>query len=237
MCKFKSGIVTRSGEIYTHWNTDSHEELITYYKLNDKGLDYLVRVEYAPEDIKDLADVSKYVLRVDEHSIPAWFEEQREHVESEMRHIIERMIKTDGDIELILDGEYILAGKSKTTKIKGGRILSISGNAQVEYIAGNAQVKSIHDNAQVKSISENAQVKSIYGNAQVEYIFGNAQVESISGNAQVEYIYGNAQVEYISGNAQVEYIAGNAQVEHICGNAQVEYIFGNAQVKNDKRAK
>ncbi len=187
MCKFKSGIVTRSGEIYTHWNTDSHEEIVSYYGLNDKGLDYLVRVEYSPEDLKDLADVSKYILRVDENSIPAWFEEQRERVENEMRHIIERMIKTGGDIDLILDGEYILSGNSKIKKIKGGRILSISDNAQVKSIFGNAQVESISGNAQVESIS---------GNAQVESISENAQVKSICDNAQVKYIFDNAQVKY-----------------------------------------
>ena len=158
MCKWKSGIVTRSGEIYTHWNTDSHEELITYFNLNDKGLDYLVRVEYSPEDIKDLADVSKYVLRVDEHSIPAWFEEQREHVESEMKQIVERSIKTSGEIELILDGVYILGGESKVNKIKGGRILSICGSASVKYICGSASVKYIYDSASVENIYDSARI-------------------------------------------------------------------------------
>jgi hypothetical protein len=194
MCKWKSGIVTRSGEIYTHWNTDSHEELITYFNLNDKGLDYLVRVEYSPEDIKDIADVSKYILKVDEGFIPAWFEEKREHVESEMKQIVERSIKTSGEIELILDGVYILGGESKVNKIKGGRILSICGSASVEYI---------YDSASVENICGSASVKNIYDSASVEYIYGSASVKNICDSASVENICGSASVENICGSARI----------------------------------
>ena len=64
MCKPISAIVTSDGDIkYNLW-AHSHEDLVRLFKLNDtatvRNEPRFARIEYHPDNSKDMADLSKY---------------------------------------------------------------------------------------------------------------------------------------------------------------------------------
>lgn len=72
MCKFASFILTKSSKFWGP--TDSHEDIIHHYNLQDKAARILlVRVELTPPD-GDLycSDYSKWNFRVDQDEYPEW---------------------------------------------------------------------------------------------------------------------------------------------------------------------
>lgn len=80
MCKPISAIVTRDGDIkYNLW-THSHEDLVRLFKLNYQPTPRceprFARVEYCPDDSKDMGDITKYKLTIDESKIPEWFDDK-----------------------------------------------------------------------------------------------------------------------------------------------------------------
>ena len=68
MCKFLSAIGLKNGDIICEPSIESHELLVGANKLNDEGskLRNWVRIEYYPDNDKDLADISKYNLHIDD---------------------------------------------------------------------------------------------------------------------------------------------------------------------------
>src|SRR3990167_2192162 len=76
MCRFKSAIITRT-EVLHDLDSDSHEELITKYKLNDRTItpDF-VRVEMTQVD-DDIFNHARgnWLLKIDQDLRPDWFDE------------------------------------------------------------------------------------------------------------------------------------------------------------------
>ena len=164
MCQWKSAIVTRQGEVLHHWNVDSHENLVDLFDLKDK-LDYFVRVEFTPTDNK-YADVSAYVLKVDEKATPAWFEDYRESVTEKLRAIISRAIITGGR-RIIVDGEWILAGEAKLERLCGGRVIQMWGSSQVGEMWGSSRVGKMRESSQVGEMWESSQVGEMWGSSKI----------------------------------------------------------------------
>ena len=247
-------------------HTSSHEDLIDKHNLDDspeaKYLEKFCRVEYTPpENLKDIEDLSKWNLEVDECEIPSWFDVDK------ARNLIENKVSSmfiKEDRKILLGGCWIILG-GNINKIKNSKVIYLGGEAKVGNIYDSAKVGNICGSAKVECISGSAQVEYISGSAKVEYIYGfakvrniydsaevgdiydSAKVGNISGSAQVEYIYnsakvghisGSAEVGNISGSAQVEYIYNSAKVGNICGSAQVEYISDSAEIlKKEKSVK
>ena len=73
MCKAFSCIVDKNKRVYWKLNLDSHDKIISEFKLNEKkdSLSF-VRVEVSPKNSSYLKP-DKWVFKVDEDSIPDWF--------------------------------------------------------------------------------------------------------------------------------------------------------------------
>ena len=140
MCKFKSAIVLRNGDILHNPYTDSHEDLIQLYKLDDSSefISRFVRVEFAPPDDKDLTDVTAYVLKVDEDNTPEWFDEIRDSVAERMAEIVRPMIVNE-DTDLII-GRAVVLGKINVGRF--GSALVINAGYATIHNAGCATIQN-----------------------------------------------------------------------------------------------
>ena len=136
MCKFLSAIVKRDGKVVYHPVTDSHEDLVAFCGLSDKGLDYFVRVEYTSDNLHDL---STYKLRVDEESTPEWFEDHREMVVKYLSDKLKGMLIT-GRREILLGGVWIIDG-GEVGMLKGGRVVILRNSTVREVLAGGTVQK------------------------------------------------------------------------------------------------
>ena len=96
-----SAIVMRNGDVLRNPWTDSHEDLVTLFKLRDNKVGNFARVEFRPDEPKDLATPAKYKLHVDESVCPDWFTEaKQEKVADKMRGWVKAMI-IGGDCDLL----------------------------------------------------------------------------------------------------------------------------------------
>ena len=131
MCNFLSAIVGRTGEVYCNPLLDSHEDIVDYFNLRDGLTRNIVRVEFSPKDKKNMLDVNKYELMVDEDCPPKWFEEYKEKTIEYLTEIIKRITITD-DRKILVGGAYLLS-----SNIIIGRIVSCN----IEY-AGSSTIKN-----------------------------------------------------------------------------------------------
>ncbi|KKK58197.1 hypothetical protein LCGC14_3046870 [marine sediment metagenome] len=93
MARFLSAILTRDGGILTSPDTnDDHETLIAQAKLRENGMDYYVRVVFAPST-RRYQDIDSYVLGIMATERPGWLDEDRyNEAIKHLRCIVESMI-------------------------------------------------------------------------------------------------------------------------------------------------
>jgi hypothetical protein len=236
MCKFYSAIVSRSGELYHKTSLISHEDIIDYYNLNDSSLhDNICRVEFYPDNTKDILDINMYKLHVDEDCIPNWFEEYKESTIDKLKDIINNMIiKTN--TKILCDGGYILGNNIIVNQLKNS-IIYYAGYATIEN-ANYATIKNANyatiENAGSATIEnagsatiENANYATIkYANYATIENAGSATIKD-AGYATIE----NANYATIkdAGYATI-HDANNATIEN-AGNATIKHA-GSATIKD-----
>ena len=132
MCNFLCAIAMANGDIIADDHTDSHEHLVAAHGLRDDGVlgaggRAWARVEFLPpEDADKIADLSAWVLRVDETEAPPWWEEQSGRVRAALAARVERMIVCD-ERACLLGGCWIVLPGARVGAVIGGRIAHAKG--------------------------------------------------------------------------------------------------------------
>jgi len=213
MCKFYSAIVMRNGDLLHNENLTSHEDIIDLFNINDNqfNCDKFVRVEYSPDEEKDLPDITKYVLRVDESTTPDWFEKHREFITDKLKDIVSRRIIT-GNHKLLTGGLYVVKD-AEIRRIKSAVVVYLQ-NSQVNEMRENSQVNEMWENSQVNEMRENSQVNVMRENSQVNVMWQNSQVNVMWENSQVNEMRENSQVNEMWDNSQVNEMRDNSQVKN-----------------------
>ena len=128
MCQWKSAIASKSGEIYHHPLTDSHNDLIALFKLHDGKNPQFTPVKFLPG--KDWLNVYSYKLKFDAER-PDWADnEWVKSVSETMRTIIAGMIVNDKQT-ILVGGAYLFGPKAEITKVVAGRIVAVHKNANL----------------------------------------------------------------------------------------------------------
>ena len=158
MCKFYSAIVLKNGDLLHNENLTSHEDIIRLFNINDNQIscENHVKVEFAPNDITDSADIEKYKLNVDEESAPEWFEKHREYVTSQLKEIVSKRIITS-DQKLLTGGLYVVKN-CKIDRILCAQIVYMQAST-VNAMGGNSTVNEMGENSTVNAMWENSTVK------------------------------------------------------------------------------
>ena len=118
MCNYKSFILMKSGEILHHDLLQSHQDLISFFNINDTS-ELSSRNFLKGEFIPKKQDGGKfhyenpetYELIVDENTTPEWFEEIKESTTDRLKNIIQSYVVKDAD--LIIGRFAIITGTVK----------------------------------------------------------------------------------------------------------------------------
>ena len=208
MCKYKSAIVLRNGDLLHDPYTDSHEYLVSAYGLDDSkepSINRFVRVEYYPEKLEDYVNPKKYKLKVDESEAPAWFEEIRESVIKELDGLIKRMILKDVKKKCLLSGCYILAGKTD---------ISYCVNTRIFLMTDTSKVGEMWVTSKVGEMRETSKVGVMWGTSKVGVMRGTSKVGVMRETSQVGVMRETSQVGVMLETSQVGEMS-NAKDKHI----------------------
>ena len=147
MCKFLSAIGMKNGDILCDPSVDSHEDIISIHELNDNNskLRNWVRLEFSPEKDKDLIDVEKYKLRIDDTEFDWVTTELKLKWIRKLKAKLKRIIITK-NTKTLASGTYILSGaiieKPLYCRIyyAGNSKIEDAGDSKIEY-AGNSKIE------------------------------------------------------------------------------------------------
>ena len=151
MCDFKSAIVLHDESVkdgfqikFSPW-TEHHSELCTIFKLKDSGHHLkFARIEYSPSSMDKAYLLDEYKLKIDEERCPDWLDdEMKEKVAAKMRAYIKSII-VDGDIELLIGGQFILSPNANVESANcvvinamcGGTLTNMWGGTLTEMWGG-----------------------------------------------------------------------------------------------------
>ena len=99
MCRYKSLIVTRT-EVLSSENSESHEDIIRKYELNDKiSPPDFIRVEMIPTG--DMADPQDWEYHLDQDTLPKWYDARAAETacRQEIKKMLRRGMKIEGSLE------------------------------------------------------------------------------------------------------------------------------------------
>ena len=121
MCKFKSAVVTKEGNVYHHDLTNSHAQIQLLYNLKDRGED-IACVEFSPSGPED--DLASYALYLDQVRTPSWWTEDFAAIIAEKMKAIVSSYIIVGDVPLALGRRII---------VRNGRILEARHSIVTAY--------------------------------------------------------------------------------------------------------
>ena len=101
MCKFKSGIITKSGVTLAPMYNDSHSKLLESMGIEDSqtnAMRVFVRAELIPPNNDITIDIKNWKYVVDQDVVPEWYETDPKRYEIEMREKVEEWAKKHFDI-------------------------------------------------------------------------------------------------------------------------------------------
>ena len=204
MCKFLSAIGMKNGDILCDPSVDSHEDIISIHELNDNNskLRNWVRLEFSPEKDKDLIDVEKYKLRIDDTEFDWVTTELKLKWIRKLKAKLKRIIITK-NTKTLASGTYILSGaiieKPLYCRIyyAGNSMIINAEYSTIEY-AGNSMIinagYSMIINAGYSKIKD-------AGNSKIKDA-GNSKIED-AGYSKIEYA-GNSKIKD-AGNSTIKY--------------------------------
>ena len=200
MCQFMASIIlpdeSRKGgyQIFRNAWTDSHEDLIRLYNLQDNKEGTFARIEFRPADDADMDKPEKYLLKIDQESTPAWLTTEMQGACAEqMRGWVKSMLITGG-VDLLCGGAYIVAGSAKINTVKNTIVHVCMGSAKIGSVCGSAQIDRVCGSAQIDSVCGSAKIGSVCGSAQIDSVFGSAQIDRVFDSAQIDRVFGSAKI-------------------------------------------
>ena len=140
--------------------TESHSELCAIFKLNDGARLNFARVEYSPPSMDAAHLIDGYRLKIDEERTPGWFDdEMKASVAAKLRDYVKSII-VDGDVKLLIGGQFIIAPNAKIecahsmviNAICGGTVSAIRGGTVSAIWGGfSGLLGPIHREAKILS--------------------------------------------------------------------------------------
>ena len=137
MCKSASFIVTKTKVLY-HPLTDSHEDIIKKYKLNDRGMSPdFVRVEVVPPKNDYSLPLDKWEYSVDQDTLPDWYDPRESEIATreELKNWAKERIFRNKRKEIVQEGGTFIYINCKNVVVKGGDA-EFYGNSQGTIAGG-----------------------------------------------------------------------------------------------------
>jgi len=184
MCRMASFVLTKD-KVYWSKKSDSHEDIISEYHLNDGENISILRAEIVPPNDNYRLPLEKWEYNIDQDIIPDWYvaPHEEERTRRTLADWVAYKIIIVGHREMT-DGNYILYSSasaelydSASAKLYGSASAELYGSASAE-LHGSASAK-LHGSASAE----------LYGSASAE-LYDSASAK-LYGSASAE-LYGSA---------------------------------------------
>ncbi len=222
MCRFFSAIIKNVSEesagfelLYNPW-TDSHEDLVRLFKLNDtatkSGEPRFARIEFLPDKPEDMAEPELYKLTIDEARRPEWFTAEKEaKVVARLKLVIASMV-IRGDADLICGGAYILAKDARISTVKNARIAVMLGSSKVGEMWESSNVGVMWGSSKVGEMRESSNVGVMRESSNVGVMRGSSKVGEMRGSSKVGEMRGSSNVGVMWESSNVGVMRGSSKV-------------------------
>jgi len=215
MCKFKSLIIERCGNVHYDLLTDKHEDLIEKAGLkDDKNEPDFARVEYVPPDEKYgvFEPLERWELKIDENLRPAWWSDT--HIvkcRNAMQEIINKTVLTDGkEHDCKTPAKYF--NKNCRIKIYGHSSSENYGHSSSENYDNSSSENHGHSRSvnhdHSRSVNYHYSSSINYGNSS-SVNHGNSSSENYGNSSSVNYH--NSSSENYGNSSSVNY--GNSKIK------------------------
>jgi hypothetical protein len=217
MCNFKSAIVMKNGDLLHNPWTDSHEDLVQLFKLNDTatpaGEARFCRVGFKPESASTAGDVDTYKLWVEETIKPEWFGDAQEKSTIEkLRLIVSGMIITGAE-GLLCGGAYILAKGAKIDCVKNARILFMCDSSRIEVLRDSSSVGELRDSSRVGTLYDSSSIGVLRGSSRVEVLHGSSSIGVLYDSSSIGVLYDSSSVKVLLDSSRVGELYDSSRVD------------------------
>ena len=156
MCRYKSAIVLRNGDLVHSDATDSHTDLLDMAGISDTSMSpNFVRVEFTSNY---LADIDTYKLRMDQDWLPDWWTpEAAEDATRKLRRICERAIVAEAR-KCLVGGAWVLRDGANVERIVSARVIEMWDSSRVGTMWDSSQVGTMWDSSQVGTMRDSSRV-------------------------------------------------------------------------------
>jgi hypothetical protein len=217
MCNFMSAIVLRTTggfDVLRNPWTDSHEDLVTLFKLRDTRDGSFARVEFTPKDGKSYDEPAAYVLTIDEGRKPDWLDEaMQEKVAKRMRGWVKSMI-VDGDVDLLCGGVWILGKNANVGCVKGSVIKMMLGSSKVGEMWESSNVGEMWDSSNVGVMWGSSKVGVMWESSNVGVMRDSSNVGEMWESSNVGEMWGSSKVGEMRDSSNVGVMWGSSKVEN-----------------------
>ena len=201
MCNVKSGIVFRTGELFTSPFTDSHEDLILLRGLKDDRAPIVqnwARVEYLPD-----SEWKTWTLSLDEQQAPAWWDDDmRTAIIAKFEALIEGMTIT-GTVPMLLGGQYILRGNANVAKLgNGAHVVVMRDSSNVGEMWGSSTVGEMRESSNVGEMRESSKVVEMRESSNVGVMWESSNVGEMWGSSKVVEMRESSKVGVMGGSSK-----------------------------------
>jgi hypothetical protein len=232
MCKFKSAIYHQNLGLLHDDYTDSHEDLVNFYNLDDKtNLHKFVRLEYSPDLNKDYCNINKYTLKVDEGFIPIWFtDDLRMECEHQLKFLVEKCILKDKKIECLLSGVYILCGETFVNYTRHCRIFQMQGTSTIGAMQGSSIVDMMQDSSKVTEMCGSSKIIEMRNNSIVSMIQDSSTIVTMRESATVGKMWDSSRIGVMLGGSTVGEMRGSSKVSVMQDDSKISEMWENSTV-------
>ena len=214
MCNFLSVLVLKDGSVRHHPMLDSHSDLVRYFKLPDTDafVHHFAKAELTPTT--DWTDASTWAWRIDEDVRPVWLTDDVEHAaEAAARAIAQRMVLKDVDLTLIVDGCWIVAGRSKIRDVRSGRIVRVQDSASISNVGGSASISNV---------GGSASIRNVWGSASISNVWDSASISNVQDSASISNVWDSASIRNVGGSASIRDVWDSASISNVGGSASLD---------------
>ena len=227
MCNFKSGIIvhdeTKKGGftlLMSPW-TESHSDLIIIHKLKDptdtcRRLPF-ARVEFSPPSMDTAHLLDGYKLKIDEERTPDWFTTEMQELAAEkMRNYIKSII-VEGDAQLLIGGQFIVAPGAKIESAKACVINALLGS--VNKVWGS--VNEVFQGGSVNAVFQGGSVNKVCQGGSVNAVCQGGSVNKVCQGGSVNEVFQGGSVNEVWGS--VNEVCQGGSVNEVCQGGSVKF--------------
>jgi len=227
MCNSASFIVTQNDVFFSKYS-DSHEDIISENKLNDKTKkpDF-VRIEIFPKDNDYRTPMENWIFKTDQDFLPEWFNNKEAEIacrdkinEWAKTHIIRKDTKIP--IELTKLNLIILSGNVTIDTLSGGDVRSYNTSKLIINTISGGYVGS-YDTSKVT-------IDTVSGGDLWSYNTSKVTIDTVSGRDVRSYNTSKLTINTVSSGDVRSYDTSNVTIDTVSGGYVRRYETSNVTI-------